>query len=72
MTAYRYPNESDEYRQNRNKLLEMEKALRAQVDAVAAKRRELPLGGPIKEDYRFEHLGDDDNLNSVPINELQH
>lgn len=54
MTDFRYPNESEEYRARRNELLELESDLRARVDAVAAKRRELPLGGALKDDYRFE------------------
>ena len=70
MAAYRFPNESDDYRRTRNELLEMEKALRAQVDAVAAKRRELPLGGQLKEGYRFECMGDDGKINTVPFEDL--
>ena len=49
-----YPNESEAYRESRDELLELEKDLRARVDAVAAKRRELPLGGALKYDYHFE------------------
>lgn len=54
VAEYRFPNESDEYRIVRNELLEMEKDLRAKVDAVAAKRRELPQGGKLKSNYEFE------------------
>ena len=56
MAQFRYPNESDEYRARRDELIELEKDLRARVDAVAKKRRELPLGGRLKEAYRFEHV----------------
>ena len=50
----RFPNESTEYRNARNALLEAELALRAKVEAVAALRRQLPLGGAVREDYVFE------------------
>ena len=70
MTGYRYPNESDEYRARRDELLEMEKDLRARVDAVSKKRRELPLGGRLKEEYRFEQLGENDAPREVPFEAL--
>jgi predicted dithiol-disulfide oxidoreductase (DUF899 family) len=50
-----FPGESAEYRQARNKLLESEMELRRQVERVAAQRRALPPGGPVK-DYEFEGL----------------
>src|SRR5258707_5368540 len=49
----RFPGESDEYRQARDELLGEELALRRQIEAVAAKRRQLPLGGVVPEDYAF-------------------
>ena len=52
-----YPNESTEYRKARNELLDEEMALRAQIEAVAAKRRALPLGGEVAQDYVFERIG---------------
>ena len=70
MATYRFPNESDAYRVQRNELLEMEKDLRAQVEAVARKRRELPLGGRLKQDYRFERIGEDGNVDEVAFEEL--
>ena len=48
----RFPNESDEYRAARDELLQAEMALRDQIEAVAALRRKLPLGGVV-EDYTF-------------------
>ncbi len=45
-----YPNESREYREARNELLEAEDALRAQVECVAGLRRGLPLGGEVDQD----------------------
>lgn len=53
MSELRYPNESPEYRKARDELLEEEKALVEQVKLVAEKRRQLPPGGRLKEDYTF-------------------
>lgn len=52
--SIRFPGESSRYRTARNRLLEAERDLRRQVEKVAAKRRKLPLGGTIPEDYVFE------------------
>ena len=41
----RFPNESEEYRTARDRLLTEEIELRRKTEAVAAMRRELPLGG---------------------------
>jgi predicted dithiol-disulfide oxidoreductase (DUF899 family) len=54
----RFPNESEEYRRERNRLLEAEMELRGAIERVAAQRRQLPLGGPVPEDYRFEEASD--------------
>ena len=48
--AVRFPGESDAYRAARDRLLEREIELRGALEAVAALRRELPLGGRVKED----------------------
>ena len=66
MQHLRYPNESNEYRAARSALLDDEIALRAQIEAVAAKRRALPLGGEVPEDYVFERIG----RNSMPENSM--
>lgn len=58
MSAPKYPNESAAYRDAREALLMEEKALVDQVKAVAAKRRSLPLGGQLKQDYVFEWAND--------------
>jgi predicted dithiol-disulfide oxidoreductase (DUF899 family) len=50
----RLPGESDEYRLARTRLLEAEVQLRRQIEAVAAERRRLPLGGEVPLDYTFE------------------
>jgi predicted dithiol-disulfide oxidoreductase (DUF899 family) len=54
----RFPGESDEYRRAREELLEAEIDLRRRTEAVAAKRRMLPLGGAVLEDYRFEEVAE--------------
>jgi predicted dithiol-disulfide oxidoreductase (DUF899 family) len=50
----RFPGESDEYRAARDELLDAELALRRQVEAVAAQRRSLPLGGEVPTDYELD------------------
>jgi predicted dithiol-disulfide oxidoreductase (DUF899 family) len=50
----RFPGESDQYRQARNELLKAEIDLRRNIEAVAAQRRKLPLGGIVPHDYTFE------------------
>jgi predicted dithiol-disulfide oxidoreductase (DUF899 family) len=54
----RYPNASEAYRGARDALLKEEQALIEKTKAVAAKRRSLPLGGKLKEDYVFEWAND--------------
>jgi predicted dithiol-disulfide oxidoreductase (DUF899 family) len=54
----RFPGENDEYRRARDELLEAEIEVRRSTEAVAAKRRTLPLGGAVPEDYRFEEVAD--------------
>jgi predicted dithiol-disulfide oxidoreductase (DUF899 family) len=54
----RFPNESEEYRRARNRLLEAEAGLRRRIEAVAAQRRALPPGGVVPEDYRFHQASD--------------
>ena len=49
----KFPNESEEYRVKRDELLAAEVELRNQVEAVAAMRRDLPLGGE-SQDYEFD------------------
>ncbi|MEX0283353.1 MAG: DUF899 family protein [Paracoccaceae bacterium] len=50
-----FPGESPAYRTARDALLTEEIALRAQVERVAALRRDLPLGGSVA-DYAFQEL----------------
>src|SRR2546429_4288786 len=50
----RYPNESAEYRRARTALLAEEIELRRHIERVAAQRRDLPPGGQVTGDYRFQ------------------
>lgn len=58
MADLKYPNETPAYREAREALLEQEKALIAQVKAVAETRRKLPLGGKLGQDYVFVGAND--------------
>jgi predicted dithiol-disulfide oxidoreductase (DUF899 family) len=66
----RFPGESARYRSARNSLLKDEMALRAQLEALAAKRRKLPLGGKVPEDYLFDELGPNGAARAVRMSEL--
>ena len=70
MTEFHYPNETAAYRAARDALLKEEQALRAQVDAVARQRRQLPDGGALKEAYEFERPGEDGQGVRVAFKEL--
>jgi len=50
----RFPSESGEYRAARDALLRAELELRRAEEAVAAQRRELPIGGEVPTDYVFD------------------
>ena len=54
----RFPGESEEYRRERNRLLEAEAGLRRAIEQVAAQRRALPRGGVVRDDYCFEQASD--------------
>src|SRR5688572_6062822 len=70
MGELRYPNESRDYRDARDSLLRDEQALVAQVKALAEKRRTLPPGGELKEDYVFQWANDGKVGESVSFSEL--
>ena len=70
MSELRYPNESREYRDARDALLKEEQELIDKVKSVAAKRRKLPLGGQLKEDYVFQWANDGKVGKSVKFSEL--
>ena len=58
VSELRYPNESRAYRAARDALLKDEQELVEKVKAVAEKRRGLPPGGQLKEDYVFQWAND--------------
>jgi predicted dithiol-disulfide oxidoreductase (DUF899 family) len=68
--SVRFPGESPEYREARDRLLQQEVELRRAMEAVATARRQLPPGGPVPEDYVFEEPGADGSPTSVRITEL--
>ena len=70
MSEPRYPNETQAYRDARDALLEDEQALVDKVKSVAEKRRRLPLGGQLKEDYVFRWANDGKVGKSVNFSEL--
>ena len=72
--SMRFPGESGEYREARDRLLREEVALRRHIEEVAARRRALPLGGPVAEDYVFEEgaaeLDDVGTVRRVQLSDL--
>lgn len=70
MSDLRYPNESPEYRAARDALLKEEQELVDKVKSVAAKRRGLPPGGQLKEDYVFQWATDGKVGERVKFSEL--
>ena len=70
MSELRYPNESKEYRDARDSLLKEEQELIDKVKDVAARRRTLPLGGELKDDYTFKWANDGKVGKPVKFSEL--
>ena len=70
MGELRYPNESREYRDARDSLLKDEQELVDKVKSVAERRRNLPPGGQLKEDYVFQWANDGKVGQSVKFSEL--
>src|ERR671918_723268 len=70
MSELKYPNESREYRDARDALLKEEQELVDKVKAVAEKRRSLPRGGELKEDYVFQWANDGKVGERVKFSEL--
>ena len=70
MSELRYPNESREYRAARESLLKDEQELVDKVKSVAERRRNLPPGGQLKEDYVFKWANDGKVGKSVKFSEL--
>src|SRR5262249_19492554 len=69
-TGMTFPNESPGYRVARDKLLQREVALRREMEAVAAEIRALPPGGPVPEDYEFDHIDANGAPAKVRLSEL--
>ena len=67
----RFPGESDAYRSARNELLQAEIDLRRNVEAVAALRRKLPLGGKVPQDYVFDEGSPDIENTSTPAHQTR-
>jgi predicted dithiol-disulfide oxidoreductase (DUF899 family) len=68
---FRFPGESDEYRQARDELLRSELELRRQLERTAAQRRALPAGGVVRTDYVFEEWDPSGQApREVPLSEL--
>ncbi|HEX5192291.1 MAG TPA: DUF899 family protein [Solirubrobacteraceae bacterium] len=65
-----FPGESREYRAARDRLLQQELELRAAMESVATARRQLPPGGPVREDYEFQGQGADGSITSIRLSEL--
>ena len=65
-----FPNESKAYRDARDSLLKDEQELLDKVKSVAARRRKLPNGGQLKEDYTFQWANDGKVGKSVKFSEL--
>ncbi len=65
-----FPGESEEYRAARDRLLEEEIELRRTMESVAARRRELPPGGEIPEDYVFQRAGSQGPAMDVRLSDL--
>src|SRR4051812_40204891 len=66
----RFPGESPEYREARDRLLEQEVELRRATEALAAARRQLPPGGVVPEDYMFQGAGEDGVPREVRLSQL--
>src|SRR5438477_3741630 len=64
--ALSFPGETAEYRKARNELLVAEIELRRSIEAVAAARRKLPLGGQVAQDYVFDE-GPSDLSQTSPL-----
>lgn len=71
---HQFPGESEQYRKARDELLIAETNLRKQIEKVAKQRRNLPLGGKLKEDYQFEEgaadLSDQNTVKQIRFSEL--
>jgi predicted dithiol-disulfide oxidoreductase (DUF899 family) len=65
-----FPNESKEYRQARDKALELEYSARRAIEAAARARRALPVGGKVPEDFVFQECDTAGNTRDVRLSQL--
>lgn len=65
-----FPNEAQAYRLARNALLDQEKTLRRQMEAVAVSLRRLPVGGEVPQDYVFDRIGPSGAPAKVSLSQL--
>jgi hypothetical protein len=65
-----FPGESPAYRAARDRLLDEEIELRRATESVAARRRELPPGGEVPEDYVFQGAGAEGRPTDVKLSDL--
>jgi predicted dithiol-disulfide oxidoreductase (DUF899 family) len=63
--AISFPGESADYRAARDRLLQREIERRRATEDVAAERRNLPPGGPVREDYVFQGRDGDIRLSEL-------
>ena len=70
MSELRFPNESKAYRDAREALRKEEQELADKVKAVAARRRALPPGGELKDNYVFQWANDSKVGQRVKFSEL--
>src|SRR5688500_8258163 len=70
MSDLRYPNETREYRDAHESLLKDEQELVDKVKSVAERRRNLPPGGQLKDDYVFQWANDGKVGKRVKFSEL--
>jgi predicted dithiol-disulfide oxidoreductase (DUF899 family) len=70
LSSVRFPGEDARYRKARDQLLRSEIELRRHIEAVAAERRKLPLGGEVPEDYEFQESDRNGGVRSVKLSEL--
>ena len=63
----RFPGEEEADRGARDELLRAEIQLRESIEKVAALRRDLPLGGAVKQDYLFEEVASSATRSESPL-----
>src|SRR5262245_27201599 len=65
-----FPNESQEYRNARNQLLDREVALKREMEAMASEIRALPRGAPVPKGYEFDQIDAQGTSAKVRLSQL--